>query len=678
MIKKLQAGLQGFIRQDGFFPLVLLAVILAAYGTGMSGLNFQGDDWHQLWLQYRIGDLSPFFNLTRFSTLWFFQVVMPLLKPVAWQWFLLTLALRWLGGMSLYILLKRIIFEAGDAVGPFCLLYCLYPGFLMGFLPVTFLAQFLQPACLFSSFYFMAAALNTNKPRKQWYLLGAVILSAANLLLSEYFFLLELLRPLVIWMALKKKKEKSPALRQIIQSWMPYLVVFTAILLVRMWTQVYSGGRAMLTLDRLTQQPAAFLRQFGHQVLADAYAILIQPIFAAFAPQLHFQSSDGWLALASALLCALLVFFYLINRPLNNQSRPAQFLPLIVVSLASFLLAALPFWMAGLKAFFGFELLNRMALPQGLSFTLLLWACLQRRPARWRWLRNSLLAFLAGSFALLQLQSAVLFRAEWEQRRNIMQQLAWRAPALAPGTVILTNDPGFLLSGENSLAAELNWNYVRDPHPRQAEYFIYFNEHRFLSDFPDRQTDQVVDQMHMIGPTALNPTRLLVIQLNPAACLRVLDPQLDLLDRDITTFIRSYLPYAKPSVILADNADDSLPLDPAIYGKETDHGWCYYYHKTDLALQLGDWPAAGDFAERGLELMPADVDPSELRPFIEAMAHIEKWDKATQLTKGILDQSASQNRILCLLWQRMASSTATSPVREESLAWMTARTGCNF
>ncbi len=670
--------MQVFFRQDGYFPLVLLLMIFTAYGLQIPWLNFQGDDWHLIWLFYRMGDLSPSFNLTRFSTQWLFQAVMPWLAPIPWQWFLSTLILRWLGGMSLYVLLKALFDKEEIPAGPFTILYCLYPGFLVSYLPLTFLFQFFQPICLFLSFYFMVAWIKGDRERKRWLLVVAVFLAAANLLLSEYFFLLELLRPFVIWMTLKKKEEKTPILSQVFHYWKPFLAVFTTILLVRVWTQLSSGGRAMLTLDRLTLQPAVFLPQFGRQIIQDFNAILIQPIIAAFTPQLHLQSGQDWIIIVGAVLTVFIFFFYMRKRPINDQNRPARFVPLIVLSLATFLLAALPFWLAGLKAYFGFEMLNRMALPQGLSFTLLLWGLLQLLPMRWRWLRDGLLAFLAGSFALLQLQSAALFRAEWEQRRDIIQQLAWRAPSLTPGTVILMNDPGFLLSGENSLAAELNWNYVPHAHPHQADYFIYFNEHRFLSDIPDWQTNRVVEQMHMIGPTALNPTRLLVIQLNPTGCLRVLDPQLDLLDKSITSFTHTYLPQARQSVILADRADNSLPLDPAIYGKEADHGWCYYYQKTDLALQLGDWLVAGEYAERGLELMPANVDSAELHPFIEALAHNSKWDSARKLTEAILDQSANHNRMLCTLWQRMAASTTASPDRKETLAWMTARTGCNF
>lgn len=676
MIKKMQSSMLVFIRQDGFFPLVLLLMILAAYGVGMIGLGFQGDDWHLIWLYYRMGDLSPSFNLTRFSTQWLFQMVMPWLAPIPWQWFLLTLILRWLGGMSLYILFKNLFNRDEIPAGPFSILYCLYPGFLVSYLPLTFLFQFFQPICLFLSFYFMVVWLKADSKRKHWHSTGAIFLATANLLLSEYFYFLELLRPLIIWTALKKRGKKTPTLRQVIHFWRPYLAVFLVILVVRVWTQFASGGRAMLTLDRFTLQPAVFLPQFVQQIIQNFKAILIQPILAALTPQLHIQSSQDWISVIGAVLTAFTFFIHLRKRSVNALGQHVHFLPLLALSLIAFLLAALPFWIAGLKAYFGFEMRNRVALPQGLSFTLLVWACLQLLPVHCRWLRNGLLVFLAGSFALLQLQSAALFRAEWEQRREIMQQVAWRAPALEPGTVILMNDPGFLLSGENSMAAELNWNYVRDPHPRLAEYFIYFNEHRFLSDLPDRQTNQVVERMHMIGSTVLNPTCLLVLHFSESGCLRVLDPQLDLLDKSITSFTRTYLPYAKPSLILADRAEDSLRLDPAIYEKEAEHGWCYYYQKVDLARQLGDWPAAGEYAQQGLELMPANIDSAELRPFIEAQAHNGKWNAARQLTEAILNQFASQNRMLCALWQRMAAGTTASPDREETLIWMTTRTGC--
>ncbi len=417
---------------------------------------------------------------------------MPWLAPIPWQWFLLTVVLRWLGGMSLYVFLKALFDKEEIPAGPFTILYCLYPGFLVSYLPLTFLFQFFQPICLFLSFYFMVVWIKAERERKRWHSVIAILLAAANLLLSEYFFLLELLRPLFIWMALKKKEGKTPILRQVFHYWIPFLAVFTTILLVRAWTQLSSGGRAMLTLDRLTLQPVVFLLQFGQQIIQDFNAILFQPILAALTPQLHLLSSQDWISVIGAVLTAFTFFIHLRKHSVNALGQHVHFLPLLALSLMTFLLAALPFWLAGLKAYFGFEMLNRMALPQGLSFTLLLWAWLQLLPVRWRWLRVGLLAFLAGSFALLQLQSATLFRAEWELRREIMQQLAWRAPALAPGTVILMNDPGFLLSGENSLAAELNWNYVLDPHPLQAEYFVYLNEHRFLSDLPERRTGQMV------------------------------------------------------------------------------------------------------------------------------------------------------------------------------------------
>ncbi len=196
-----------FFRQDYFFPLVLLLVILAGFGLEMPGLGFQGDDWHMLWLFYRMGDLSPFFNLTRFSTQWALpggdalagahpMAVVPAHPSSA------------LAGRDEPVYLFKKIFRIRDEFpsGLFAVLYCLYPGFLMGYLPLTFLFQSFQPICLFLSFYFMVKWLKSTQANQHWQFILSLVLAAANLLLSEYFFLLELLRPLVIWLALRKRE----------------------------------------------------------------------------------------------------------------------------------------------------------------------------------------------------------------------------------------------------------------------------------------------------------------------------------------------------------------------------------------------------------------------------------------------------------------------------------------
>jgi hypothetical protein len=677
MLQKTGSRLIQFIRQDRYFPLILLMVILGGFSLQMPWLGFQGDDWHMVWLQYRFGSLNAFFNLTRFSTQWAFQMVMPWMAPVPWQWFLLTLLLRWLSGISLYLFFEKLLPKQKEQAGIFSLLYCLYPGFLMGYLPVTFLAQFIQPGCLFISLYFMVVWLENDQSHNRSFLILSLLFSATNLLLSEYFFFLELLRPLIIWIILRRTGKKHGSFMELIQFWKYFLAVFLFIFGVRVHTQVQSRGRAMLTLEKFNLQPISFIFQWLQQVARDFYAIILQPFIASLTPHFDLQSAQGMLLLSGAVVVAVIIFLYLFKHtalPPKTKSNPFR---LMAFGMIVFFLAALPFWMAGLKSFFGFEMLNRVALPQGLSFTILLFSLLSLVPSRWKVMNAGLIALLAGSFAFLQLQSAERFRAEWDTQRRLMWQLAWRAPRMEAGTVMLMNNPGFLLSGENSLSAELNWNYVDAPHPGQADYFVYFNEHRFLADFGDVHADRIFRQDHMLGPVALNPSRLLVIHFSPSGCLRVLDPQIDPLDSRITDFTRGYIQYADLSVIQANSAAESRRLDPVIYRDEPAHDWCYYFQKTDLARQLGDWPSAEEYARQGLAQMPANPDPAELRPFIETLAQSDEWSQAKQLTEDLLARSASQARILCTLWQRIARTTHASLLKQESLAWMTARTGCN-
>jgi len=665
------------MRSQHFFPFVLLLIVFIAFGMLTPWLGFQGDDWHLIWLQYRIGSLSPFFNLTRFSTQWIYQLIMPWLAPAPWQWFLLTILFRLASGIIIFLLFMGLFPEQKEHAGLFALLYCLYPGYLISYLPLTFLAQFIQPFCLFLSFYLMVLWMEA-KTRKGWLLGLSLAASLANLLLSEYFFFLELLRPLIIWRVLQRTQKKRILASSVLKRWLYFLGVFIFILVVRIITQILGTGKAIATFNKFTLQPGPAISQLLQQIFHDFYTVIIQPFTASLTPKIDPSSPQGKFFFMGSLLVGLIIFVYLLReRSLENKQR-IKILPVLGLGLLAFLLAGVPFWMAGLQPIFGFEMKNRYALTQALSFSIFLFVFLNLIPYRWRVLQAILIALLAGLFAGAQLQSAALVRAEWDQQRWLFWQFAWRAPQLERGSVILMNDPGFQLSGENSVSAELNWNYADEIHPQQSEYFLYFDEHRFLSDFPDFPTNKSVNIPHMLGTVKVNPSQLIVLHFSSSGCLRFLDPQIDELDGTITDFTHKYVRFSNLSVIQAASPLDSRKLDPAIFWDEPEHGWCYFFQKADLARQLGDWQAVVENAELAVAQMPSTYDHVEIRPYIEGYAHTNDWLRAIQLTENILTSSTGTNRLMCALWQRIAGSTPTSSQKNNALAWMTSQTGCNF
>jgi len=665
------------IRRQHFFPLVLFFIIFITFGLLTPWLGFQGDDWHLIWLNYRINNLDPFFNLTRFSTQWLYQLIMPWMAPVAWQWFLLANLFRWLTGLSIFGLSIKLFPDHKKQAGIFTLLFCLYPGYLISYLPVTLLTGYIQPFCLFLSFYLMVLWMD-NDNGKGWLLGLSMAASLANLLLSEYFFFLELLRPLIIWQVLKRKEEKKTLISSVLEHWKYFLGIFILILGVRILTQILGAGKAITTFHKFALQPGPAVSQLLQQILHDFYTVIIRPFFASFTPQVDLSYPQGKMLFLASLLIGLITLVYLLFEQSLENKQKMNWLAMLGFGLFTFLLAGVPFWLAGLQPFFGFDMKNRYALTQALSFAFFLFTFLNLIPYRWKVLKAILFAFLASLFAGEQLQAAAQVKAEWDQQRWLFWQLAWRAPQLKRGSVILMNDPGFQLSGENSVSAELNWNYIDDIHPQQADYFLYFDEHRFLSDFPDFPINKSMNIPHMFGPVKVNPSQLVVLHFSSTGCLRFLDPQIDKLDSTISDFTHKYIRFSNLSVIQAINPDESRRLDPAIFWDEPEHGWCYFFQKADLARQLGDWQAVVKYGNLALTHMTANYDYAEIRPYIEGYAHTDDWLKSKQLTENILNSSAGNNRLMCALWQRIDQSTPASPQKNNALIWMTSKTGCNF
>lgn len=665
------------IQSQHFFPLILLLIVFIAFGLLTPWLGFQGDDWHLIWLHYRIGNLNPFFNLTRFSTQWLYQLIMPLMAPVPGQWFFLANIFRWLSGLSIFLLFAKLFPDHKHKAGIFALLFTIYPGYLISYLPVTLLTGYLQPFCLFLSFYLMVLWMEEGT-RKGWLLGLSLAASLANLLLSEYFFFLELLRPLVIWQVLQKTEKKKILVSSLLQRWLHFLGVFIFILVVRIFTQILGSGKAIATFNKFTLQPGPAISQLLRQIFHDFHTVIIQPFFASLIPRVDLSAPQGKLVFLGSLLISLIFLVYLLSERSDENKQKIKLPLLLGLGLLAFLLAGVPFWMAGLQPVFGFDMKNRYALTQALSFTIFLFAFLNLIPYRWRVFQAILIAVLAGLFAGAQIQAAAQVKAEWDQQRWLFWQLAWRAPQIKQGSVFLMNDPDFQLSGENSVSAELNWNTMDEVHPQQSGYFLYFDEQRLLSDFPDFPINKNVSFSHMLGPVKVNPSQLIVLHFSSSGCLRFLDPQIDELDGTITDFTHKYIRYSNLAVIQAASPLDSRKLDPVIFWDEPEHGWCYFFQKADLACQLGDWQAVVENADLAVAQMPSIYSHAELRPYIEGYAHTNDWLRAIQLTEKILTNSAGNNRLMCVLWQRIDRTTLSSPQKNNALAWMTSQTGCNF
>jgi hypothetical protein len=321
---------------------------------------------------------------------------------------------------------------------------------------------------------------------------------------------------------------------------------------------------------------------------------------------------------------------------------------------------------------------DRFSLPLMLGSSLIL-AALLGFLSRFPRLQLTLLALLIGFSVGEQSQTNALYRRDWSTQRAFFWQMSWRIPSLQPGTTLLSNDLPLTVFSDNSLSGPLNWIYnstlitpvaaldgqSRDP---GMNYILYYasvrtQEGRALG--PNLQPGITFEQNYLATTFYGNTSQMIVVNFSPPGCFRVLDPEVDPLNRLLPPELRDAAFLSSPSLI---SADASVSL-PDFYGPEIVRGWCYYFSQAELARQRADWDAILTIYEQAQAHGDRPNDPLENFVFIEALAQTGRSQKALNLTRETYRVSREYMRPpLCALWTRIERDSASGSERDEMIA----------
>lgn len=678
-VRKLIAWLLG----PQAFPLFLLFICLAAYAPFLPRLGFYWDDYPMNWIASSMGGagLARYFSTNRPVWGLLYRLTTPLLgsQPIYWQ--IAALLLRWVSGLALWSLLRqvwpgRLAFAAWAA-----LLFVIYPGF--GQQSIAFLYAHFYVILILFLLSLTASILALRHPRMFWPLtLAALGASAYQLLAMEYFFLLELLRPVLIWLVLGKQQvlgEQPLTWRrrigQALVLWLPYLAVFIGVVV---WRSLLFGFQTYqpTLMSRLRENPLPALLGLIQTALNDVWMVLFGAWARAFQVGMIAGSgrSTQRLALIAVILLASLIYLLLArfqpsaSRKQHPNDRSWLWQPLLVGLLALFI-AGGPFWLTDLKIGLLFPN-DRFTLSFMLGTSLLTAALLQALP--WpRWSGAALLAIALAAAVGLHFENGATYQLDWSRQRAFFWQMVWRAPALQPGTTLLSNDLPFGHYTDNSLSAPLNWIY--DPHndPRHMNYILYYPSLRHTTEdwLVTLPANQPLERDYLATTFYGNTNRVITLVFNPPGCLRVLDPEVDRVNWMVPLYLRETLAMASMNPILpAPLAGQSPPEMPAhLFGTEPAHNWCYYFEKADLARQQGDWESVTILAEQAFSSGDYPNDPAERLPFIEGYAHSANWQRALELSAETRAITPAMQPVLCRLWERIERETTPSPERQAAL-----------
>jgi hypothetical protein len=656
--------------------LLLALISVLAYGLLLPQMGFYWDELPISWIRYELGPeaLTRYFSTNR--PIWglLYQLTTRILPQIPVYWEIFALFWRWVTALLVWGIVRELFPGRRQFALVVGLLFLLYPGFNQQWTSLLYSHFFIVLCFFLMSFLCMLWAFRS--PKLFWPLtVFAMTFSILNLWMMEYFFVLELFRPFVILffiLSIDNEQNNWRLIRRSVMLWVPYLAVFLADVYWRIYifnNQIYQPT----LISKLKLSPLSTSWELVKTILGDIYRVSLIAWLQIF--QFSSTSLGGLrttffyfsIIILSGVLTALLIFN---NHDKEPSKPPFKYWPLILGFIA-LVMAGGPFWLAGLDITLSFPA-NRFTLPFILGVSLMIAGFLEFVPIRIRqWVIVVLIALAAGKQALW----ADAFRRDWTTQKTMFWQMVWRAPDMAPDTIVLLNEGEFQFYADNSLTGALNWIYDPKNLTGGMSYVLFYPTSRLGGTLQVLLPNQPITYDYISEIFKGNTSQVVAFYYQPPGCLRLLDPEIDSDNHFIpdATLMRE-------SSLLSSSAwisSQSTARLPKIYGPEPVHGWCYYFEQADLARQMGDWQRVVDLGDKAFSLSDYPNDPVERFVFIEGYANSGNWERAGEL--ALQSYKVSPNYVgplLCKLLNRIGREAPTVNFKESSLNDLNTKFSC--
>jgi len=670
-------------------PLALLLICSLAYLPMIYRLGFYWDDWPSIWFLHFWGGqgFREGFASDRPLLAWIFMLTTPLFgeTPVSWQYF--SIFTRWITSLAWWWSLQGLWPNQPRAVFWAAALFAVFPGFSQQYIAVTYSNAYL----VYFLFILSIGAMIWAYRAARWFypLMGvSLFLSLFSMLITEYFYGLELLRPFILWILISPTEGSwKSRVYKVVRRWAPYLILLIPVLFWKALISPSPRAEIMLFND-LLRSPLTSTISLGLTILGDFFKVNFLAWFASLNPGFLKDFEAGVLrlligAVLASLLVTLLFSLFLTRKPDSaSDSRKRLALPYwaqqaIGLGILAFLVSGWTIWITNLH----FELYfpyDRFMLITMLGTSLLvagLAGVIEKRIP----LGSILTALLVSVSVGIQFQYRLQYRQEWLSQKNFFWQLVWRAPGIQPGTTVMTSEIPFQYFSDNSLTAPLNWIYAPANISREMDYLLFDIEARLNKDLPAIQPDLPIHMPYRAARFEGNTSQAIVLFYDPPRCLKVMNPAIDRFLPVKPLYIREAAPLSRLDLIIPNPEMKAAPPEH-IFGSEPDHQWCYYFEKAELYAQQGEWETAAQMADQALKINKhfTEKNISELIPFIMAYAHTDRWKKAVELTGEAYQVWDKTQYPLCDAWQSIYTHAPESDSKSGALTQIEGILGCKF
>ncbi len=663
----------------------LCLTCLVAFGLMLPYLGFYWDDWPFIYLLKTSGleGIKSLLAYDRPLSLWMYGLTNVLAGTSPLKRQILALIIRFLLVISYWLTLKKVFRGKDVPVTWMALLFAVYPLFFQQSIATAYTHHFIVYILFSLSIYFMLESI--DQARFLIPLQGLGLLSfLMNIVSMEYFLGLEFIRPLILWIVLGRN-ETRPKYRlvKLLKVWAPYLVIFCVFVVYRLYfLQLPENTNPPVLLYDFAKQPfqtvLVLLQGFGHDMITCIFTSW-EKVLPTEAIDLFDRSSMLiWLA----GLCLAGIVFTLMGRleegtdlTREEQPQPGWIKSALLIGLVAISLGMLPFWVGGKHLGVG-SYSDRVALPAMFGAAIVV-VCLVYGLFKPGWPRRIALSLMVGLAAAAQVRAADGYRLDWEKQVRFAWQLHWRAPAIHPNTLIVSDDSLFKYVTDYSLAAMLSTLYPGERATKGLPVWFLEADDAFETRGKNSETYiQGVDiqrTMRSLTFSGLSKDSLVVDFHQDKHCLWVVGPE-DVNNLDLPLLTRELAPATNFSRIQSEGVS-SLP-PPEIFGSEPAPDWCTYYEKAELARQMEKWAVVISLWSEASRKGFAPNHPYERLVFVEGYAHQGDWQAAYDMSREAYRRQISLQAPLCAIWEGSLSESVVGARRDELWADLKGRLKC--
>jgi len=659
--------ISGFVTSRKFTPWLLLALTILGFGLMIPFLGYFMDDWYLIWFKHTFGALQfpNYFAFDRPLMGYFYIVANTLLfnseSPIVWNIF--GLLMRWVSILALWQFLNILWPKNIRQNSWVALLAAVFPGFLQHWFIFMYSFSYFCLASFFFSLTLMIKAITSNK-FKWGYFIGSLVIGFYSYAADEYFSGLELIRPVVIWLALIGLiSVQHRRLITTLKYCVPYISIFIAFVF---WRAFFfeSMVHKLAIIDQFTLSPVTTV--FGtfrkvFQTIFEAIGKSWMQIFDLNNYPSFGKTSIGVFFLAIIVFTSLMLWLRKQKYQVLGVDDGATVLwakQSFTLGAVSLVVAVMPFWAANLEVSTTYPY-DRFLLAY-LFGSCLLVAGLINQFAQNPKLQITFLSLLVAASTAFQANLMVRYKNLSDFQRNLIWQMVWRAPDLKPGTAVLANDFANqdYLSG-NAITTEMEWTYSTTPvtESRELDYMFIFINSPQLNSVEELSPNHAINYDFRTYKFNGSTNLTLLMGVNSGGCLRVLDKTFT----PVNAFVNLYSKRMQDAqgisnldVILPDAAPKTPPAH--LFGNEPAHTWCYYFEKADLARQVGDYAQAYSLISEANQAGFYPVDLTEWYPFIDGAVHTGHLEEAAELSSRIIVNEGVVQDGVCNTWTNYANT----------------------